>query len=155
MEPANFLTHLWKGKQKWRVQRSSYVTVKKISTQPQVNPTSDIQGFRLFLLFHRLFWLILGVQGITCIQRRNLVLCISSTSKKNQWTQNTVLLFSNPTTFPDSRLSKHAAQGSNFGLQMSLGTGHWTSFTLPCELKFKKKRERERHGNPSSSPPNL
>ena len=50
---------------------------------------------------------------------------------------------------------KHAAQGSNFGLQMSLGTGHWTSFTLPCELKLKKKRERERHGNPSSSPPNL
>lgn len=118
--------------------------MKKISTQPRVNPTSDIQGFGLFLLFHRLFWLILGVQGITCIQRRNLVLCISSTSKKNQWTQNTVLLFSNPTTFPDSRLSKHAAQGSNFGLQMSLGTGHWTSFTLPCELKFKKKeRERE------------
>lgn len=40
--------------------------------------TSDIQGFGLLLLFHNLLWLILGVQGITCIQRRNLVLCISS-----------------------------------------------------------------------------
>lgn len=69
------------------------------------------------------------------------MLCISSTSKKNQWTQNTVLLFSDPTTFPDSRLSKHAAQGSNFGLEISLVTGRWTSFTLPYELKIKKKKK--------------
>lgn len=88
--------------------------LKKISNGPKVNPTSDIQGFGLFLLFHSLFWLILGVQGITCIQRRNLVLCISSTNKKNQRTQKKFCYFKFLLAYQTPYLSTHTAQNGLF-----------------------------------------
>lgn len=45
-------------------------------------------------------------------------------------------------------------KGSNFGLEISLVTGRWTSFTLPCELKIKKKKKKEAW-EPTLIPPNL
>lgn len=59
----------------------------------QLRSTSHIQGFRLFLffLYHLFLRLFLGTYGVTCIQRRNAVLCISSTNRKNTNLFKTIL----------------------------------------------------------------